>query len=649
MRYPLVLSAPCSACLLLLGSLLWTDHARSEPANESRVEQVTVLANHLNNPVDRVGSSVSVIDATAFTPGQDAVDLLRLVPNMSVSRSGPRGGLSQVRLRGSEANHTLVLIDGIEANDAANGSEFNYAHLTNLDIARIEVLRGAQSARYGADAIGGVIAIQTRANTEEALAGSVNISSGSHQTHRINGRLDASHETGNARWSGQIAGGREISDGENAAGLGFERDGFQSTQLRGSTGLTWDQGSELRLQFLYTDLLAESDKQDFDFPSTPTQGLVIDANDTNASAQSLSRLLGRHSWGNWYYQLSMAHTRTVSNFTEEGVPMSGLRGERDQVELQGSRQFEIADAVHSILLGGQYEGRSFRNLSATTAAANHSAEDRQRSIYVEYVYASPASSFTLSTRHDKNQDFADTTSWRITASRDLFAQLNVHGSWGEGTANPTFFELFGFIPDSFQGNPGLRPEESVSWDLGLRGRFWDDRISLGATYFKANLRHEITTVFDPLTFASSPINGDQNSHRRGWEWSLNVSLLDNLSAEANWTRLNSRDPSGREEVRRPKESGAIALFFDFFQGRGRGDVRLFHNGPMPDSEFIFATATDRVALGSYTTVGAGVSFQLRPGITVFARAENMLDREYSEVFGFRAPGASASVGFSLSP
>ena len=131
----------------------------------------------------------------------------------------------------------------------------------------------------------------------------------------------------------------------------------------------------------------------------------------------------------------------------------------------------------------QYEQRRFRNFSASFVGANHRAKDQQRSQFIEYLLRMGQRSFSISARHDNNQRFANLTTWRVTATQAITATTRAHASWGEGSANPTFFELFGFIPDSFLGNPDLKPETSRGWDLGLAADFCSGACRADITYF----------------------------------------------------------------------------------------------------------------------------------------------------------------------
>jgi vitamin B12 transporter len=152
----------------------------------AQLPSISVTANMTETPLQEVGSAVTIITGEELQQRQTQLvsDVLREVPGLAVSRSGTVGGSTQVRIRGSEGNQTLVLIDGIEVNDTAGGiSEFDFANLLAVDIERIEILRGPQSALYGSDAAGGVINIVTRRGSGKPVYGA-SFEAGSFNTYQ---------------------------------------------------------------------------------------------------------------------------------------------------------------------------------------------------------------------------------------------------------------------------------------------------------------------------------------------------------------------------------------------------------------------------------------------------------------------------------
>ena len=616
--------------------------------NFQDIEEVIVVAHQRPIPANAIGSSVSVLDTDDFSKriNFDPSALLRTLPSLNVSQTGPFGGLTQLRVRGSESNHTLVLIDGIESNDPANGVGFNLSTLAGTAINRIEVLRGPQSARYGADAIGGVIAIQTADfSASPSPAVSVGLESGSHGFHQghINGGWQQA--TGNAQWRNRFSATRALTNGSNASFFGSESDGFRNHSMSAASALNWQNGDELGFSLRQTSGSADGDPQDFAFPATATQGLVIDGDESNATRQRLTALRGKMRTGAWLHEFMLSQNASRTRFRRDGVVDSGLRGRLNKADWTVSRELLTDDVSHTLNLGMQYEQRKFRNFSASLLNANHQASDQQRSQFFEYLVRDAQRSLSVSARHDNNQRFANLTTWRLTATQRLTAHARAHASWGEGSANPTFFELFGFIPDSFIGNADLKPEQSKGWDLGIDTRFCAGACRLDITYFRSRLGDEVTTTFEPPSFLARAINLQGVSRRDGWEIALGTNISGSFGIDAHWTRLDSKDPDGVIEVRRPRSSGGFNMHYAFAGERGKASASWIYQGEMHDNEFVAATPETRGAIKSVSLVNLGISFQSTSETTLFFRAQNTLDKQYQQVLGFKAPGVTASIGF----
>ena len=636
---------------LILTSALCAAEQKSRETSQNTIDETIVTANHMPTPAQLVGSAVSVLNTEDFAKRItfDPSALFRSLPSLNLSQTGPYGGLTELRVRGSESNHTLVLIDGVEANDPANGAAFNLATLAGTAIKRIELLRGPQSARYGSEAIGGVIAIETRDGfTDDSdmwASSNIGLESGTHgfQQGHFNSRWRQT--LGSARWQNQISATRALTNGSNSSFFGSESDGYQNRTWSADSSLFWRDGRELGLSVRQTYGTTDGDPQDFAFPVTPTQGLVIDGDEDNASKQRLAALRGKVRSGLWLHEFMLSQNKSSSRYRRNGLDNSGLQGSLNKAEWTTSREFSPGTVKHSLALGVQYEQRKFGNFSASLASANHKARDQQRSQFVEYLARTEQRSLSVSARHDNNQRFANLTTWRVTATQALGERMRAHTSWGEGSASPTFFELFGFIPSSFEGNPELKPETTEGWDAGLGGQLYEGRLFWDLTYFRSRLDDEIITDYGPPpSYLSRPANLDGASKRNGWELSLQGDLADTVLLDANFTWLDSIDPGGAREVRRPRRSGAINAHLGFAGDKGKASVSLVYNGAMQDSEFVSATPQTRVRIKPVTLLNLGVSYQANQRTTLFLRGQNILDKKYQQVFSFRAPGATASAG-----
>src|SRR5690606_7951954 len=149
----------------------------------------------------------------------------------------------------------------------------------------------------------------------------------------------------------------------------------------------------------------------------------------------------------------------------------------------------------------------------------------------------------------------DAATYRLTGTFAATERTRVAASLGTGIANPGFYELFGYFPGSFTGNPALRPEHSTSFDVGIERRLGPARV--GVTYFRADLDDEIVTVFDAETFLSSVANLPGESERRGVELDVSVAPTARWDIAASYTYTDARQPDGEPELRRPRHVASL--------------------------------------------------------------------------------------------
>lgn len=638
------------AGLLLTVSPIHAEESRSGSRLDITLrEEVVVTASREPRAAREVGSALSWLDAQSITTRETPFvpELLREIPGIAVNRGGPVGGLTQIRMRGSEGNHTLVLIDGIEANDPAFGSEFNFASLQTLGMDHIEILRGPQSALFGSDAVGGVISFRSALPGAGERRLRADVSGGSHGTTRagISGAI------GGDGLRASLDASQYESGGINASRSGNEKDGYRTRTLNGLVEADLRDNLTGRLVLRQSDSEVEEDTQDFNFPATPTQGLLIDsANETDFHQRYGLAEVTHGAAGDLFTQrLAISYAGTNNHFRDHGQTTASSRGTRRKAEYDASLHFGSDRLTHTLTAGLQHEELLFRYRAADFAAANQNRTDDQTSAVVEYAVGFDNRFWlSLSGRQDRNDRFADATTWRGTASWLLPASgTRLHTSIGEGIANPGFFELFGFIPSSFIGNSKLQPETSLGYDLGIEQSFFEGTVLLDLTAFSADLRDEITTEFDFNTFNSTPVNLPGKSTRKGVEVSLQADVGSAWSILGGYTYVDADDRDGLREVRRPRHSGNLNVNFRFGEGRGNVNLGAIVNGRQLDNEFIFSTVEDRVALDGYTLVNLAVSWAASDQLTVYARVDNLLGEQYEELFSFRSPGRTGYVGVRL--
>ena len=631
--------------MLLIAPLPWAaEKSVLSPAEQIR-EEIVVTADRNTQPLKHIGNSISVISKEQIeNRGFDfASEAMRQIPGLSVNQSGPIGSATQIRIRGAEANHTLVLIDGFNANDPAIGSEFNFADLTTFDVDQIEVVRGSQTALYGSDTIGGVINLITSTPDKTGFSGKAYVAAGNNQSDlyllNLNGKGERHYVLANFS--------KYNTNGTNASLMGSEKDGYENQTELLKFGFELTQELTATLQARRSSNRVETDPQDFAFPATETQGLVIDGDDWSETSQRYNALA--LSYKNIdrpiTSTLKLGSTRTSSRFYQNNVYALANGGARDSIDWLLSNKWS-GDSEHELSASFQHEKLKFKNRSTSYLAANYDEKIRQSGLSVLYKYSpSTNTHMNLSVRHDQNSRFKDEQSFKLSASHSL-NNLNTrfHGSIATGSTNPGFIELFGYAPSNFEGNPTLEPEKSLSYDIGLEQSFFNNQALMDLTVFRANLKDEIITIFNPITFTSTSDNDAQKSTRFGIELSAQTYFNQNWQLSASYTYLRSKDGARLTEVRRPKNTGHLSASYQFSNETTKFNVNVSFNGEQQDLEFVASTPVTRVTLDSHALVNTSFNHDFNKRFKGTLRIKNLLNDQYSEVFSYRGTGRTVLAG-----
>lgn len=599
-------------------------------------------------PAYTVGNAVTVVTGEELRAQQvrHAGEALRSLPGVSVGRSGGFGNFTQVRIRGAEGNHTLVLIDGIEANNTADG-EFDFSNLSAEDIERIEVIRGPMSGLYGSNAVGGVINIITRRG-QGPLSVSVRTEAGSLGTRDVAGRV----AVGNDKAHIAISYHARETDGFKISPVGDERDGSRLDTFTLRAGATLLPG--VTLDFTLRKSEKEAARDGFGGPAG-TLATAIDDHSTLdhrvllAGANLRWELLG----GRFVQEVRANHNGTITADTDRSFFASFSRNvsEADKLAYLASYRLDMPAIWATSTFSGRVEKEAER-FTPYGDFADGLERERSRMAYTGEWRGGFADRLFLTAgiRRDDNDNFQDFTTWRAAASLALReVGLRPHASVGTAVKLPTMFEQFGTSP-FFVPNPALTPEESFGWDAGLELTFFKGMALVDVTYFRANLADKIDGTAPgprPGTFTSVNLPGE--STREGVEVAARAKLTRDLTLGGAYTYTDARRPDGEREFRRPPHSGRADLAYVFAGGRGNATIAAIYNGRMDDIAFQmpFFFPTQRVALDPYWLVNATVSYKLKPGVEVFGRVENVLDRHYQEVFGFESAPIAAYAGLKL--
>lgn len=580
---------------------------------------------------DNVGTSTTLITREQIDQRgyQFVAEILQDVPGLSISRNGGPGTLSEVRLRGAESDQTLVLIDGIEANDPALSSGFDFAHLLAESVERIEVLRGAQSALWGSDAIGGVINIITKSGKGlEENQYSASAEYGSFSTK--NGAVSARGDTGAFNYALSVQ--RLDSDGFSAAdenvfnyraadgsiirtGGNTEDDAYKNTTAHFKFG--FDPTADFSIDGVarYTDF-----ESDFDsFTTVP-----VDSLEDRADGDQQYYLLKAG-----YSQMDGAMKHSLKFFRNESdtdffssFGKTDAEGEKNhygyQLDYQWSKSADARQGVSFVLEAEEDKLNS-------TFSGNRKIDND--SVVGEYRFNNNAFAAAANVRYDDNDLFDNKTTWRLAGSWKYSANARWHASYGTGIKNPTLVELFGFTPD-FTGNENLSPEESNGGDIGIEYISDDTRHFFDMTFFHRDIEDLITGS------GNTAINIDGESTSKGVELTYELKPIDAMSLRAGYTYNDTEDDDGNQLVRRPEHQFAAAFDYALLNSALNLGANIRQIKDRVDNAFNADFTTTAVELDDYTVVDFAAQYTINEHVVVKAHVDNVFDEEYQEVLGY---------------
>ncbi|MCF7699201.1 TonB-dependent receptor plug domain-containing protein [Loktanella sp. M215] len=610
---------------VLLASVALTPFTSATAQDAFALDEIIVTGGLSPIAAGALGRAASVVTADDIAARGIATvqDALRALPGVSVTGSGPT--YTQVRIRGGEASHTLILIDGIAA--AGGDGEYILSGLETANIEKIEVLRGPQSVYYGSDASAGVINIITRkGQVGTTLSGSLEVGAANTATAFLSHRTD--------RGGLSLALSHVQDDGFDQSGDGGERDGMdRTTAILSGDYLATD---ALKLGFTLRRSEQDYDTDAADYTALDAAGSIVDdptlfstRDETTGGIFAELDTLGRRLT----HRLSYERTDNTAAY-ESGTP---IRTERDALKYRlsyGLDGLAVAETRHLLNVLVEHKNDSSRSNPLYARAATSLALEYRGSFDNGLDVQAGA-------RFDANDTFEDAATWNVGLSYPVGQSgARLHASAGVGIVNPSYFELyatdFGYV-----GNPALTPERNTSFDVGVTLPVLDGRGTLDVTYFNEVLTDEITDVATGAgTFSFVNQSGDSN--RQGIELTGTLQATDTLALRMAYTYLDATNPDGSVEQRRPRNTLTVGGTLDTFGGRGLVSADVRHVSGNYDAQFFGAYETAK--LPAYTTVDVAAQYDLTARVTLTGRVTNLFDDPAVDVWGYATRGRAGYVG-----
>jgi vitamin B12 transporter len=592
---------------------------------------IVVTAERNAQPLSQTPSTVTVIKREQIEAKKafDITDLIRLSPGISIAQTGTQGKSTSVFTRGTNSNHTLVLIDGIRANSPADG-RFDFGTIPSENIERIEILRGPQSALYGSDAIGGVINIITRRGTGPLKTGAtLELGSDSINKQAVSVR-------------GQVGkGGLSFSATRLKSGGLTDNDDYKN--LGASLRYDLSVGARSNLAFIgrYDDANL----------GTPGQTqFTVDPNARSKPREAFGGIQFTHNSDKRSDRINLGFADRKLDSRDgvnPGVPAGSASSSEGTnksrvLSLDAQSAFTLGD--HTVTVGGETRREKASTDSVFTfggfpSPSEFSRDTRTNALFLQDAYRSGRFTLVPGVRYERNSQFGGNTSGRLSGSYDIDADSKFKLSYGTAFKAPSFNDLY--FPG--YGTSTLEPEKSKGYEIGYQRTLWETgRVEI--TAFRNRIRNLIAgvaapTAADPFRFIAANIN---RAETQGVEIGLDLPITTGLRAVVNQTFLDT-DATPRL-LRRPKFTTTADLIAQ--RGKVSADLGFIAQGRRYDNDFQAPAVGGRGAniYGGYTRFDFTLGYDVKAGVQVYGRFQNIFDRDYYEAAGFHSPGFNFVVG-----
>jgi vitamin B12 transporter len=604
-------------------------------------EGVVVSATRIATPVAQVASSITVITAADIERRQDRSlpDVLREVPGLSITQTGAAGGQTSLFMRGTNSNHVKLLVDGIDMADPSTPTgAADISKLLAGDIAKVEVLRGPQSALYGSDAIGGVINIITKVG-EGPLAINASAEGGSFDTFNQSASLSGSDN--GIHYSATV---QHVLSGSTPVtplnllppGQRRNNDFYDNVTATAKLGLDVTDNFDLGLVTRFYNSLGKFTGDAFNFvtfasfPSpTRTRVHVVDYQTRGTAHLAL--------WdGRFDQTLGIAYGSNIADTQDPDNGNSRQKGDRVKLDWQGN---VVVVEGQTLVLGAEtyrdalHPGLSF-GFPSTLA----------RGVTTNAGYAEVQSDFggglynTASIRFDDNSRFGSRTTWRVAPAWVIESTgTKLKATAGSGFKAPSLLQLYG----TFGGNAALKAETSFGYDAGVEQGLFDGALTGGVTWFHNDIRNLITSGPAP---AFLNINVGR-ARSQGVESFLAWKVLETLTLRGDYTYTDTIDGGTKLALlRRPRHKASLNADWQATDDLSL-DATLLYVGPQIDGNRDFSIP--RLKMPDVTTLDLAASYRLTESWSVFGRLENAFDTTYQSPDGFLRPGIGATAGLKV--
>lgn len=626
-RPALQVSATKSALCISTGSLILATlglsaaSARAEEKPET-LPDTTILANRTATSLNKVGSSVTVLDTGLLSrQGINSLDqALKHVPGVfSESIGGQKGSGSDIFIRGTRQRHTHFIIDGMRVSDINSAGQLTKIFLGTQNLngfSKLEVLRGPQGAIYGGDSIGGVIGIYS-ARGREGHHGIARLEGGSFNSLDSHIGLQGAHNG----FAYSLTLGYQTTDNDTSKYLynGQKDNDFEAFSYSLRLDYALSEELELGMTLRGADTRYEGPRVGSAWWSTTDQ---------SDQDSILATLFATYQASDiWSSKLTIGFFDQENNFVQASG--SGNTETFAKLALYWDNTLNW-NRCHKTVVGAVYEDTEY-----TSTGSGVNVKRNQYGVYANHIWdITDALHLSGGLRWENYDSYGKETTWRVAAAYDLTNNTKLHTSVGKGYVPPSFQQLYD--NNYYNGNADLEAETSIGWDLGVTHTWCDGRFSIDLTYFENEIENAIQTsgtVFYPAK--DHHINVAGITKTQGLEATAKTSFAGGLlDVVATYTYL------GEAVVDLPRNVASLRVNTQLTDDLTAGIT----------ASYVDSRSYGGDTIDAYTLVNLYGNYKISEDITFGLRIDNLLDEkyEYYKGFGSTYPGRGRGIFGSIS-
>lgn len=595
--------------------------------------EVVVTANKTKQSIKDVTSQIEVITKEDIQERHfsDITELLSNVSGINFTKNGGLGSSTSILLRGMGSSRTLVLIDGVRYQDPSSTSGASFAHLDMANVERVEILKGANSSIWGADAGAGVVNIITKSGSQN----SATLELGSYGTKKVSASLGEK----NKNYSFVLNASRVSSDSfssrseKSSDREEFEKDSYKNTTINLKSKFFLNESTDLK--FASTFINASSEYDGYKTNSSFVFDPVLSANDDTLRSRANSKLFSMgvdKRYG--IHNISLSHS--ISDFKREEIGTSW-----------GVKDFNGKTAVTEIFNNFKYDSFSGEIVAGAKikdtdvdykeASGKENRDDfTSTSLFVSNQNRFGNVIFNQSLRQTNLSDFENKTTGKVGGKLELSKELSLSANYGSAYNAPNLIHVLNPWGAS---NPNLKPETIKSFDIGVSYN------KLSLTYFEQKVDNLLFWNKNGTSYDFKDDfydNGDGVSNIKGFEISLKQELPALRSLVAmNYTSLDAKDKFGKDLARRPKSSTKVS--FDHYPN---GKIHFNINGEHIGERYDGADKAGKQT-GKYTLFNSVINYKIQKSVNTYLKIENILDKDYQVIDGYATAGRSYNAGVNV--